>query len=154
MPIKQWVEPDRRRIRAVVDGDCSIFEMLGAIDFAIRDPDFVPGFDVLSDHTKIGEPLTTPQAQAIVTHLEGLAEQMAGSRWAVVTRKPASYGMMRMLSVLIKSVPMRLEVFSSFDEAEQWLASPRLADDSEPLDKGIDSALKGLMPFHTIYPKR
>ena len=104
MPIKQWVESDRRRIRAVVYGNFTISEILGAIDSAVQDPGFEPGFDVLSDHTEIGEPLTISQAQEMVSHLKKLAKQMAGSRWAVVTREPASYGMRRMLSVLIERV--------------------------------------------------
>lgn len=122
MGIRHWVEKDRRRIRAEVTGDFTLEEILDTLTRAVEDPDYEPGFDVLSDHSGIGEPLTTQQAQALSRHFEKMSRHWAGTRWAVVTTKPASVGMIRMLAVLSESVPMTIRTFPSLPEAEQWLA--------------------------------
>ncbi len=109
----------------MVSGDFTFDEILDTVTKAVNDPDFVPGCDILSDHTQVGEVLTMSQARRLTVHLRGLSEHFAGARWAVVTTKPASYGMMRMLSVLVEEVPMQLEVFHSFEDAERWLGEPR-----------------------------
>lgn len=124
MPIESYVDEGRRRIVATVSGSFTLAEILDAIDRSVRDPRFRPGFAVLSDHRTVEEPLTPEQAGRMVDHLESLAELMAGSRWAVVTSKAASYGMLRMVSALVKHIPMEVQVFSSLEEAEAWLASP------------------------------
>ena len=55
------------------------------------------------------------------SHLEKLSKYLACSKWAVVTKKEASFGMMRMLSVFLEKIPIYLEIFKSIDEAEKWL---------------------------------
>ena len=122
MPIVTRIERDRKRVIAIVTGDLFLDEMINAINSATEDPDFEPGFDVLSDHTGINAPISTTQAETLASHLESLKEYYSGSRWAVVTEEAASYGMMRMLSVFLTKVPMDLEVFYSFEEAEKWLS--------------------------------
>ena len=121
MPIESHIDEERRCVVARVYGDFTFDDILEAIDHSVRDPRFRPGFAVLSDHTEVGEPLTPSQARRMVDHLESLADLMAGSRWAVVTSKAASFGMLRMVSVLAERVPMDVQVFSSHEEAEAWL---------------------------------
>jgi hypothetical protein len=123
MPIQQWIERDKKRIRAVVVGALDIEEIYDAINRAIDDPDFEQGYDILSDHTGIDTALTRQQVLLTASHLETLTDHLAGTKWAVVTEKDASYGMMRMLSVFLEAVPIQLEVFRSLDEAEAWLDS-------------------------------
>lgn len=49
----------------------------------------------------------------------------------MVTREPASYGMMRMMSVLVERVPMEVQIFETIEEAEEWLgSSPRTVLDN------------------------
>jgi hypothetical protein len=122
MPIVTRIEKDRKRVIAIVTGDLSIDEMINAINSSTKDPDFEPGFDVLSDHTGINEPISTTQAEALARHLDSMKEFYSGSRWAVVTKRAASYGMMRMLSVFLTKVPMELQAFYSFEEAVTWLS--------------------------------
>ncbi|MDX1649755.1 MAG: hypothetical protein R3263_07855 [Myxococcota bacterium] len=121
MPIRAWIEKDRRRVRAAISGAVGMADILRAIDESVAHPDFERGFDVLSDHTEVTRVITVGQLREMVAHLESLAPQMAGARWAVATRRPASYGMMRMLSVYAERVPMTVEVFDSLVEAEAWL---------------------------------
>ncbi|OPL19253.1 MAG: hypothetical protein AVO35_11790 [Candidatus Aegiribacteria sp. MLS_C] len=121
MPIRVWIEPERRLVRIEIEGDSTTEDILDSIDDAVSDPDAEPGFSILSDHRAVGEPLTTPQVQAMVSRMESLREVMSGCRWAVVTHKPASVGMMRMLAVLLNRIPMTIEVFGTMEEAEDWL---------------------------------
>jgi len=123
MPIKLWIERDLRRIRADLSGVVSISEMLEAINASVEDPDYEAGFDVLSDHTGIDQPISTENVHHLVKHLQALTEHFEGTRWAIVTEKPASYGMMRMLSVFARRVPMNVRVFRSIAAAEAWLQS-------------------------------
>lgn len=122
MPIVTRIERDRKRVIAILTGDISLDEMINTINSSIADPDFEPGFDVFSDHTGINAAIKTTQAEILASHLESLKKYYSGSRWAVVTKEAASYGMMRMLSVFLASIPMELRVFYSFEEAENWLS--------------------------------
>jgi len=124
MPIESHIDEERRRVVARVHGDFTLGEIFEAINRSVQDPRFRPGFSVLSDHTAVGEPLTSLQAQQMVEHLNSLTEFMAGSRWAVIASKPASYGMLHMVSVLAEHVPMDVRVFSTHEEAEAWLSTP------------------------------
>lgn len=124
MPIDCWIEQDRHRVRAEVRGDFSTEDILRAISDAVSHPEFERGFNILSDHRQIGQPITTAQMQEMTAHLRRLAAEFAGSRWAVVTTKPASYGMMRMLSVMLEDMPLHVHVFDGLAAAEAWLDSP------------------------------
>lgn len=121
MPIESYVDAEKRCIFAKVSGDFTIQEIVDTIDQSVRNPQYRPGFCVLSDHTQIGEPLTPLQAGQMVEHMVTLAESLAGCRWAVVTTTQASYGMIRMVSVLAERVPIEVQVFTALEEAESWL---------------------------------
>ena len=126
MPIRIWIDKDQRLIRSEISGSFSEEDILNAINESVAHPGYEPGFNVLSDHTRVTEFITTPQAYSMARHLESLSEQMANVRWAVVTREPASNGMMRVMSVLVERVPMEVQIFETIEEAEEWLgSSPR-----------------------------
>ena len=124
MPVRQRVDKARRRVWAEVSGTFTLGEIVAAIAQALGHPDFEPGFDILSDHTQITEPITSEQLQQMASHLKAQSHLLAGSRWAVVATQPASYGMMRVWSVLAEQVPLEVHVFDALEDAEQWLASP------------------------------
>ena len=125
MPIKYKIEKDKKRVFAIVTGIVSVEDIVQIITSILKDPSFMPGFDILSDHTKIERPIETEQLKALVSHINDLATYCSNSRWAVVTSKVASYGMMRMLAAYLAIVPMELQVFFSFDDAEKWLSSTK-----------------------------
>lgn len=121
MPLEYRIDRERRRIVVTVTGDFTMEEIVALIDTSTTDPDFEPGFDVLSDHTGVGRVITPAQAQGMVAHLRSISERVAYARWAVVATKAASYGMLRMVAALAEAVPMTVEVFSTVEEAEAWL---------------------------------
>jgi hypothetical protein len=125
MPVDFKIDTERRLIVATVFDEISDTDIIETLNSSISDPDFEPGFNVLSDHTRITRPITTEQVKLMVGHMESLSDRLAGARWAIVTNSPASYGMMRMLSVYAERVPVELQIFRDTDEANQWLASTK-----------------------------
>jgi hypothetical protein len=128
MPIETHIDKARRLIVSKVIGNFSIADIVTSIDTAIHHPDFTPGFDVLSDHSDIGQPMTPLQMEQTIGFLRSIAASIGGARWAVIATQPASYGMMRMLSVYAKSIPLDVRAFHTQIEAENWLASERSSD--------------------------
>lgn len=123
MPISHVVDTERRLLTFAVTGTLSTAEMLAAVDEAVAGVG-AGRYRVLSDHRGLDTPSTTPQLEALVGHLLKYRAIFAGSRWAVVVVKPASFGMMRMLSVLAERIPMKVEVFTDPASAMSWLESP------------------------------
>jgi len=127
MPVKTTVDKSSRRVSIHVSGAVAVMEVIAAVDAVIKHPDFGPGFEILSDHRDVEIPLTPDATKSWLGHLERAAEKVRGCRWAAVATNPASYGMMRMLSVLIKEL-LVLEVFETMEDAERWLATSRSAE--------------------------
>ena len=128
MPITYRIDAEQRLVEVRISGTFTMDEVLDRIEEIFRDPDFRRGFSFLSDHTGLTEFLTPAQARELVSFLERSADQVAGTKWAVVTTHPASYGMFRMVSVLVEKIPMSLAIFRSPDEARAWLlAAPEAA---------------------------
>ena len=125
MPIEKWIDTEKNRVHAVLSGSVALHEMVLAFDSSMEDPRFQDGMDILSDHTRLDKPIGTDEAKQLASHLQQLQKHFAGARWAVVTKMKASYGMMRMLSIFLEKVPIYLQVFYSFVEAEKWLSRPR-----------------------------
>jgi hypothetical protein len=66
--------------------------------------------------------LTSSQLLALVTLMEAHPERFTGARWAMVSTRPASYGMMRVLAARAQLVlGMRVRIFHDVLRAQQWL---------------------------------
>jgi hypothetical protein len=123
MPITHVVDTERRVLVFAVTGTVSTAEMLAAVDAAVAGVD-AGRYRVLSDHRGLTTPSTTAQLEALIAHLTKFRAIFGGSRWAVVVAQPASFGMMRMLSVLAERIPIRVEVFTDLAAAQAWLETP------------------------------
>lgn len=121
MPIRHWIDREHRLIRAEVSGSTSIEQMQECIREAICHPDFDVGFNIYSDHTRVTEIINTEQVKQLSSQLNLLRNQMKNAKWAVVTRAPASVGMMRMLGTYLEEIPISLRIFSSQEDAMHWL---------------------------------
>ena len=104
-----------------LSGSLTTREMFDAIASALSDPAFEKGYDVLSYHLELEQFLTSTEAFDLALYLAKFAGVLAHAKWGVVTRHPASYGMMRMLAVHLLEVPMTLRVFATEEEALAWL---------------------------------
>ncbi len=121
MSIRYWVQPERRRICTEIVGDFTSEEIRETISNSLTDPDCGPGFHILSDHRRIGEPIKTAELKQMLGFLASFRDKLRGTRWAIVTIKPASMGMMNMLAVMANDLPLEVRVFQSKKTAELWL---------------------------------
>ena len=121
MPTHIAVDHERRIASVEVTGHLEIAEMLGTVDEVARQIAGNPGYSVLSDHRALETPLTPEQATQLLAHLSVSGGALIGAKWAIVVSKPASYGMMRLLSARAEELPMSVQAFWDRDEATAWL---------------------------------
>ena len=112
-----------RRLWIEFSGTLSDDEIRTFVSTVLGDPQFEPGLDVLSDHTRLAEAITMEQFYLLLSLFQARPQRLRGVRMAIVTRRDASFGMMRMLSAKVESIPMTVEVFRDLAAAEVWLQS-------------------------------
>lgn len=120
MPIRIWIDRDPGVVRGVVDGSFESEQMMEALNGILSDDDFVPGMPVVSDHRTVTTVLTREQAMAVAGRLVSMGPELSRMRWAVITTNTASYGMMRMLAVLLEDAGVELRIFEDPEQAEAW----------------------------------
>lgn len=125
LAISYRIDKHLRIIFATVSGTFSASEMIETVRRAYGDPDYDPEFNVLSDHTKVERPVTREQLEEFVRFLKTEHRRKAPLRWAIVTKRPASFGMMRMFAVLAESIGLEVQVFREKSAAVAWLEMPR-----------------------------
>ena len=121
MPISHSFDEITGTVLIEVEGSFTLDDILTTVGAVLADPRVPPGFPLLSDHRRIGEPATSEQLEGMVRHARLTPEKLSGSRWAFVVSKPASHGMMRMLSVLVEELGVTVDVFRDIDPAMAWL---------------------------------
>jgi hypothetical protein len=124
LPVTHELDETHRIVRLELSGTLTTAEMLEALDRASRDVAGRGRYRVLSDHRGVETPATREQIEAVVAHLDREEGVFRGTRWAVVTVTPASYGMIRMLAVLAERIPIEVGIFEGVGDAEAWLGPP------------------------------
>ena len=124
MPTTQEIDEAHRIVRVTVAGTLTTAEMLETLDRASHSVAGRGTYRVLSDHRGVETPATREQIEAVVAYLDREEGVFRGCRWAVVTVKPASYGMIRMLAVLAERIPIEVGIFDRVADAEAWLGPP------------------------------
>ena len=109
-------------IYAIVEKTITTHEIIHTLDSVLADPDFKPAFQLLSDHRNIEKPITTEQVKIWVDYVKEHRIFFQFSKWAMVVSTPVSYGMMRMLSMLLESSLIEIQVFNDIKEAELWIS--------------------------------
>ncbi len=118
MTVSCQIDPEARLVRIAIIGDFTVAEMVATVMESAKAAE--PGYNIVSDHREIGTPATRNQMEHLAMLLANLRSTFAGARWAVIVSKAASFGMMRMLAVLLESADIRLEVFHDAETAERW----------------------------------
>lgn len=121
MPITYRIDPEAKIVFVVVEGNVTLREMVSTVTDVAHNPGFRRGFQILSDHRKITASATTEEVKAFVLHTKQYENILAHTEWAIVVSSDLSFGMMRMLSALAETIPMRVEVFRDYNEAMGWL---------------------------------
>jgi hypothetical protein len=137
MGISFSIDPERGRLHLEIEGEFTTEEMVAVTRAFIESPDLPDGFTALSDHTQVARPLTSSQLLALVTVMEEHPKRFAEVRWAMVSTRPSSYGMMRVLAARAQLVlKMRVRIFFDVERATQWLDMPGGAGPQEEPPRG------------------
>ena len=134
VPIDVQLHPADRLLEIRLSGELSTEEMLRFVDELASHSDFPGGGRMLSDHRLLEQVGTLDQVEALLDRLRSYGPVFRDTRWAIVTTRAESYGMMRVLSALAQlRNGMEVQVFSDMESAHQWLV---LAE-SLPGDGGL-----------------
>jgi hypothetical protein len=105
-----------------VEGEFTFAEISSTIRAIATAPELPDAFTALSDHTRVVRPITSAQLVGLVSIMEEFPGRFANVRWAVVSTRPASYGMMRVLAARADlALGMRVRVFFDVHRATRWL---------------------------------
>ena len=124
MSVTHMLDETHRLVRIEVSGTLTTAEMMAELDRAEAEVAGRGTYRVLSDHRGVETPATKEQIEAVVARLGRDGGPFHGTKWAVVTVKPASYGMIRMLAVLAEKIPIDVGIFDRVPDAEAWLGLP------------------------------
>ncbi len=103
-------------------------EWADTIRAAFHDPDHELGFGFLLDRRLVETAPTADYIRQVVHFVQTHRPESGESRWAVVVRGPAPYGMVRMAQALAEEMPFPLEVFTDLDKAQRWLREEESID--------------------------
>ena len=111
-----------------IEGSFTDVEMSSVVREIATASELPTGFTMLSDHSRVERPIRPSQVVELVALMEQFADRFKGARWAIVSTRPASYGMMRVLAARVPlAIPMQVKIFFDVDRASQWLDA-RLLD--------------------------
>jgi hypothetical protein len=98
------------------------------IDTIVDDPRFRPGMPVLVDHSKLDmQALTTADMQAVADVVINRNAKIGRSLVAIVTPASVAYGLTRQFTAFADLADIRVRIFGSRAEAEDWLTRARAA---------------------------
>jgi len=98
-------------------------EMEQVADSLLKDPEFRPGLDVLSDCRELSVAPSTDEARVAAELIQRVGSAGIG-RVAIVATSAVIYGMSQMIGGLAGLRGYEVEVFSSTEDALAWLAEP------------------------------
>jgi hypothetical protein len=123
MPITYSIDSARRRLFAVAEGSVTYGEIMAHLGKE-RDDEGLP-LPELIEAREATVVLTAAEVRQVVERLRALGGESALGPTAVVTDDDVSYGIMRMLEVLVEDV-CDIRPFRDRDEAEEWLNATRM----------------------------
>jgi hypothetical protein len=120
MVFAREIDVARRLVIVRPDSAPTIEDWTDLLDRLARDPDFQPGFGIISDRRLLEG---TPTVEYVRASVEAIAERghlFGKSRWAIVTSRPATYGMARMAQAYAENRGIAFTAFADLDEAIAW----------------------------------
>jgi hypothetical protein len=121
MTMRYTIEPDRRLVRVVWEGNVPIQEWADMMDHVIADPRFQKGFRFLSDRRAVTRAPTADEIRTSVDYFANHQHELGHTHWAILTAPGAAdFGMMRMGEIMAGEF-VTLEYFADVDAAERWI---------------------------------
>jgi hypothetical protein len=124
MPLTYAIESDTRIVAVVVSAPPSVDDYRRLLDTILSDPAYRPGYHFLVDRRAVAVVPDTQRVWAMTPLLDVIARWGGPCRMAVVTDGDATYGMMRMASVLGSDTGVEVGAFRDPDMARDWLTAP------------------------------
>jgi hypothetical protein len=131
MPVTYSIDPYQRIIRTTCSSPLAFEEVIGHFRELQQDPTCAGYLDVMLD---VSEADTLPESVQFGSITAELAATRAKTQFgvcAIVARRDAMFGMMRMFEVLARPYFLATHVFRGRPEAEAWLTEQRTKSDSE-----------------------
>ena len=122
MPISLELDVAQRTVHIRVWGRVSRPDVLEALHAMLEDVRFEPGFAQLCDLREVGElEITGADLRSIADVALGVADRLGAGRLALVSDRPAVFGMSRMYEVFSEELPVSVRAFRDYEEAVRWL---------------------------------
>ena len=123
MPVTYVVDPERNLIQTSCQGYTTLEEVLEHFDRLERDPGRPTRPDVLLDLTEVTSLPDSDQIRAAANRVGQANRLMRYRACAIVVRREALYGMIRMFEVFARAHFERTAVFRNRSDADVWLFS-------------------------------
>ena len=124
MAITYRIDAERGRLHMMVAGEFTASEIAIVLREVASSPELPDGFTAISDHSRVTRALTASQLLLVVSIMEEFPGRFAGVRWAVVSPRPAAYGMLRVLAARAQlALGMGVQIFFDTQRATEWLDS-------------------------------
>ena len=117
------IDKANNRIQTTVIGEISTEELIEHIGRVHSHPDFRKGMDTLADFSRAKASHTINLKKIIGTkeYTKTIEEVRGNCKWAIHAYEDNMYAFIQMFSVLTKGMQIRVQVFRTKKEAEDWL---------------------------------
>ncbi len=132
MPVTYSIDVTGKLIRTTCSGAVTFAEVLDHFQSLGADPACSGRLDVLLDLSETKSLPETPQLQSLGPTLGMIRGKAQFGDCAIVARRDALFGMMRMFAVFAEKHFREIQVFHVVAEADRWLMSRPSAIDGEP----------------------
>lgn len=109
------------------EGQTSFADFVDTMRDVFIDSRFRPGFAILADRSRV-EPPTVTYIRQVSEFMRNYRAELTGTRWATVVASPVGFGMARIGQAINDDMPVKLEIFTSVDEALSWLRIAQRGD--------------------------
>jgi hypothetical protein len=121
MAVNYHIEQGERIVYLTVTGESPFAEWEAALRRVISDPEYVRGFNFLTDRraqTDVPGPQFPRQVLRFLVEHTG---EMGRYRWAAVSTREAGFQTLRMFTILAEEADIHVRDFRDYEEARRWL---------------------------------
>lgn len=121
MAVNYRIDRGERVVYLTVTGESPFTEWEGTLRRVISDPEYVRGFNFLTDRrgqTDVPGPEFPRQVLRFLVEHTG---EMGRYRWAAVSKREATFQTLRMFSILAEELDIHVRAFMDYEEARRWL---------------------------------
>lgn len=123
MPVTFRIDKEAGIVYTVIEGAVDTDELLKELDTLIKQPDFRPGLNGITDLRKSEMDTFTDDVQRVAEFFIKHREQVGASKTAIVLSGFVTYGMTRMFQAFADDSSVETQIFQDMDEALEWIES-------------------------------